>query len=131
MANNTKTVGNNGENYASQWLSEHCQYQILHQNWRAGRLGEIDLIALTPSKILAFIEVKTRRGKTAIETAMAAITPKKQQQMTTISNVFIAENSCYQKHTCQFDVVAINWPTGHNTQPNQVELVHLPNAFSS
>jgi Holliday junction resolvase-like predicted endonuclease len=83
------------------------------------------------SNALAFIEVKTRRGNTAIEMAMAAITPKKQQQMAAISEMFIAENPCYQGHNCQFDIVAINWPTGREIEPNQIELVHLPNAFSS
>jgi Holliday junction resolvase-like predicted endonuclease len=45
-------------------------YQVLHQRWRAGRLGELDVVAVSAcGGYLVGVEVKTRRPQ-SIETGL-------------------------------------------------------------
>ena len=54
-----RVLGDRGEAAAAEFF-EKAGYDILVRNWRAGR-DELDLVALAPeSKLLVFIEVKTR-----------------------------------------------------------------------
>jgi len=53
-------VGQLGENTAVRYLKKN-RYKIIDRNYRE-RWGEIDIIALSPEKILVFVEVKTVSG---------------------------------------------------------------------
>ena len=55
-----KQLGAAGEAYAAGWL-EHHGWRVLSRNWRT-RYGELDIVALTPEDLIAFVEVKTRRS---------------------------------------------------------------------
>ena len=57
---NAKQLGAAGEAYAAGWL-EHHGWRVLSRNWRT-RYGELDIVALTPEDLIAFVEVKTRRS---------------------------------------------------------------------
>ena len=57
-------LGKRGEKAAEAYLEERG-WRIIERNWRAGRRGEIDLIARDPANCLVFIEVKARRVRTA------------------------------------------------------------------
>lgn len=57
-----KTTGKLGEHIARVFLVEKG-YQILHNNFQC-RAGELDIIAMKPNGVLAFIEVKCRVGDT-------------------------------------------------------------------
>ncbi|MDR1078678.1 MAG: YraN family protein [Propionibacteriaceae bacterium] len=60
-----RQVGRDGEEVAVEFLTG-LGWTILDRNWRHGRLGELDLVALEPapdgSATVVFCEVKTRRG---------------------------------------------------------------------
>ncbi len=70
---NNITTGNIGEEAASKFLTT-LGYKIIERNYRKN-YGEIDIIAIDGST-LAFIEVKTRKGK-AFGLPEEAITPWK------------------------------------------------------
>lgn len=55
-----QALGARGEQLAAEYL-EAQGYRVVARNWRAGRLGELDLVARDGDCIVA-IEVKTRSG---------------------------------------------------------------------
>ena len=60
-----RTTGAQGEQIAVAHL-EGLGWTVVDRNWRSGRLGELDVVALQPGPgrlgTLVFCEVKTRRG---------------------------------------------------------------------
>lgn len=56
----TRRLGALGEEYAAAWLARRG-WTILDRNWRC-RYGELDVVAMTPQRRIAFVEVKTRRN---------------------------------------------------------------------
>ncbi len=60
-----RTTGAEGEQLAAAHL-ERLGWTVVDRNWRSGRLGELDVVALQPGPgrlgTLVFCEVKTRRG---------------------------------------------------------------------
>lgn len=54
-----REFGHKGEQLAVSFLQDKG-YEIIEQNWQAGKLGEIDIVALFKNEI-CFIEVKTRQ----------------------------------------------------------------------
>lgn len=73
-----KETGRAGERAAAVFLVARG-YQILDMNWRAGRAGEIDIIAAHGDTVV-FVEVKTRRQSTPGD-ALEAVTEAKLRQM--------------------------------------------------
>lgn len=55
-------LGRFGEDLAAGYLTD-CGYEVLDRNWRCGREGELDLVALSPERdCIVVVEVKTRRS---------------------------------------------------------------------
>ncbi len=123
MTHDTKQLGNTGEQLATDYLQQQG-YHIIATNWRAGRLGEIDIIAQHQHTVV-FVEVKSRRGKDALEKALAAITPHKQQQLFNIAEHYLAENPSPQGHTSRVDVIAIDM----SATPPRIH--HVENAITT
>lgn len=95
-----------GESYAAAWLHAK-QWQILARNW-SNRFGELDIIALSPNGILAFIEVKTRRSL-QYGTAQEAITARKRSQIRQTARWWLyAHGRQYPHYSIRFDVIAIH-----------------------
>ncbi|MCL1906421.1 MAG: YraN family protein [Propionibacteriaceae bacterium] len=62
--NQHPTLGQIGEDLAASYL-ESLGWKILERNWRCGRAGEIDIVAVEPSYrrgALVFCEVKAKSG---------------------------------------------------------------------
>ena len=128
----TRQLGQQGEQAASSYLAQ-AGYAIVATNWRAGRLGEIDIIATTPlpkdkgrSPALVFIEVKTRRNNTQGH-PLEAIDARKQQQLLKVAEHFLLKHPEYAETFClRFDAIGIEWP--NPKQPPSIH--HLENIMN-
>ena len=113
-------LGRQGEAVAAEYL-EARDYRILARNFRC-RSGEIDLVALD-GNILVFVEVRSRRGRSA-GTPLESVTPRKQQQVARVARVFLSQRG-WSERDARFDVVGIRF----DDDPPTVE--HLPAAFDA
>jgi putative endonuclease len=95
-------VGKAGEEAAVQFLRQHG-YRILERNYRC-RFGEIDLIA-RDGRMLAFVEVKTRRSQ-KYGPAAAAVTLQKQRHLIKASQAYLIQRKKVDE-LCRFDVVTV------------------------
>lgn len=103
MRSSSSRRGRYGENLAREFLQAQG-YHIIAQNFRFGRLGELDFIAFD-GNTLVFIEVKYRRSHT-FGTPETAITPHKQHQIRRIAQAYLSIHPV-QAESYRFDVVAI------------------------
>lgn len=110
--------GAKGEATAVQYLQRHG-YKILKQNYRYER-GEIDIVAEDNNE-LVFVEVKARHSH-AYGMPEESVTPKKQQQIRTVAEGYLAEHNSNER-VCRFDVIAIDW------RGRQTAIRHYRDAF--
>ena len=111
--------GLEGEEEAKRFLQSQG-WQVLAHRFRAGRL-EIDLI-VRKGALVAFVEVKTRRG-TAFGSPLEAITWSKKREIVRVARAWMdrfgGPNDVYR-----FDVIGV---TLHGGDAPLVE--HVPDAF--
>lgn len=123
-----KQLGAWGETYAADYLTQHG-YVVLQSNWRAGRAGEIDIIVEKPptletEAVLVFVEVKTRRHNHQGH-PLEAIDARKQAQMLSVAEAFLAQHPEYTNtHCVRFDGIGIECPTGQ-THPIVHHIEHI------
>lgn len=78
MTTARRRLGDLGERLAAEYLQAHG-YAIRERNWRAARLGELDIVA-EEDGYLVYVEVRTRRGSN-YGTPEESITPTKQLRL--------------------------------------------------
>jgi putative endonuclease len=101
-----KLVGELGEELVDRWLQVQG-YQTLHQRWHC-RWGEIDLIAKQKSsRILAFVEIKTRNSRNWDAGGLLAVDRIKQAKLIKTANLFLAKNPDLESFPCRFDVAIV------------------------
>jgi putative endonuclease len=121
-------LGQRGEDLAARYLQD-AGYRIVERNYR-NRYGEIDIIAqecsrsalFAVSKILVFVEVKTRRNDRFSHPA-EAVTARKQLQISRVALEYLSQNNLTEADA-RFDVVAILFP---DSGTPRIELIR--NAF--
>ena len=85
LRNDRRGLGRRGEALAAEHLAQRgCT--ILDRNWRTTG-GEIDLV-IQDGETLAFVEVRTRRGR-ALGTPEESITPAKQARLIELAQAYV------------------------------------------
>lgn len=114
-----KKLGAWGENVAAIEL-EAQGYRIVARNWRCPR-GEIDLIAQSGDGLLAFVEVKTRRGRD-MGAPEEALTPHKSRKLIQLAQLYLAEHDL--DVDWRIDLVAVEL----DKSGKLLRCEHIPNA---
>lgn len=117
--NDFKTLGNKGEELASDFLIEKG-YKIIDRNFRAAN-GEIDIIAIDKKEIV-FVEVKTRRNMLYGE-AIDAITPIKKKHILNTAKFYLYKNNL-RKVPIRFDIIEV-YVYRENQNINHIKNVNL------
>ncbi|MCL4875677.1 MAG: YraN family protein [Anaerolineae bacterium] len=100
----THKLGYRGEDYAADYLTG-LGYEIVTRNWRC-KTGEIDLVAVDQNE-LVIVEVRTRRGENAVSQAAESITPRKQEKLTALAEIYTSENERENISGVRIDVVVV------------------------
>jgi putative endonuclease len=96
-------LGKLGEELAFKKI-KRLGYRKIIRNYRCP-LGEVDLIA-KDGDTLAFIEIKTRRGKSN-SYAKEAVDARKRRQLSKVALAYLKSQGCSETRA-RFDVVAVN-----------------------
>ncbi|MFF0025926.1 YraN family protein [Streptomyces sp. NPDC004082] len=100
-------LGRYGEDLAARRLTE-TGMTVLARNWRAGRTGEIDIVA-RDGDALVVCEVKTRRAG-AFEHPMAAVTPVKAGRLRSLAECWVQEHGGAPPGGVRIDLVGVVLP---------------------
>jgi putative endonuclease len=119
MLNSRQRLGQSGEETVVRYLEKNG-YTILIKNYRC-KIGEIDIIARDGAD-LVFIEVKTRSGL-GYGTPAAAVTIRKQRQITRAAQWYLAEQKLFDA-PARFDVISVLFG-----EASRQEIDHITNAF--
>ncbi|MGI9603955.1 MAG: YraN family protein [Acidimicrobiales bacterium] len=103
MSRHNISLGTAGEGQAARWYRRRG-YRVLDQNWRCGRLGEIDIVARR-GNVLVFGEVKTR-STTRFGVPAAAVTLDKQRRIRRLARRWQVEHEVNAARV-RFDVISV------------------------
>ncbi|MBZ0318621.1 MAG: YraN family protein [Anaerolineae bacterium] len=106
MPTNTtrRLLGQQGEAVVTRHLLD-LGWQLVERNWRC-RTGEIDLI-MQDDKTLVIVEVRTRRGKVAMENALASVNARKQAKLMELAATYRFEKNIDDATPIRVDVVGV------------------------
>jgi len=116
----TQLLGEEGERIAEAWLVQRG-WRILDRRFRSGH-RDLDLVA-ERSGVVAFVEVKARRGQ-SFGHPVEAVNWRKQRELTRSAAVWIARFGG-SKQLFRFDVVGVLMGESGN------RIRHVENAFSA
>ena len=116
----SQALGEEGERIAAAWLAQRG-WRILDRRFRSGH-RDLDLVA-ERSGVVAFVEVKTRRGK-EFGHPVEAVNWRKQRELTRSAAVWIARHGVGEQ-LFRFDVVGILM----SAEGTRVR--HVENAFTA
>lgn len=105
--NARSALGRYGEDLAARRLTE-AGMTVLERNWRGGRTGEIDIVALD-GDVLVVCEVKTRRAG-RFEHPMAAVGPEKAQRLRDLAQRWIQTHGGAPPGGVRVDLVGVVLP---------------------
>ena len=115
---NKRQVGADYEERAAEYLMEKG-YRIMARNFRAGKKGEIDIIARDKDGTLVICECKYRT-QTVYGDPLLAVDWKKQRQICKTTLYYYKYCGYRMDYPCRFDVIALY---GDGT------IRHVENAF--
>jgi len=100
-------VGQLGENIAIRYLKKN-RYKIVDRNYRE-KWGEIDIIAVSPKKVLVFVEVKTVSGPDPYVSAEEHLTKSKLTKLQRVGGLYAngPGEKLVKKNGWQIDLLAI------------------------
>ena len=104
MTDHRRALGSAAERHAADYL-ERLGWRIVARNWRAGRFGELDLVA-EDGAALVFVEVRARRGLPGA--AAETVTAAKQARLIRLAQHYLAATGEPESRAWRIDVVAID-----------------------
>ena len=116
MTTSRKALGRLGEELTVQALVQRG-YRIRERNWRCPS-GELDIVA-EDGDVLAFVEVKTRRGQD-FGTPEEAVTPAKQAKLIELAATYVQESGW--SGDWRIDVAAVELSSSGKLV--RVEIIH-------
>ncbi len=116
----SQMLGEEGERIAEAWLVREG-WRILDRRFRSGH-RDLDLVA-ERSGVVAFVEVKARRGKT-FGHPVEAVNWRKQRELTRSASVWIARFGG-AKQSFRFDVIGVL------IDESGTRIRHVENAFTA
>ena len=124
-----KLIATRGEAIAADFL-EANNYTILARNYRAGRAGEVDIVAMDPHFVVTFVEVKTRTIDGPVfgipEIGFEAVSYRKQRRILSVSHKFMAQPE-FAGRLRRYDVIVIAIA---RADPEKAELTQVMDAFT-
>lgn len=114
----TQILGEEGERIAAAWLAQRG-WRILEHRFRSGH-RDLDLVA-ERSGVVAFVEVKTRRGS-SFGHPVEAVNWRKQRELTRSATVWLARNGGGEQ-LFRFDVIGVL------VSERGARVCHVQNAF--
>jgi putative endonuclease len=117
---NKRKYGTIGENVAVDYLVK-SGFRILERNYRPGKLGEIDIIAME-NEYICFIEVKTRTSN-LFGTPAEAVGRGKIEKLRKLAWTYIKHRNLGEINM-RFDIVEVigNF-SGDEFEPGQINLI--------
>lgn len=100
---NKRGFGSLGEKLAEDYLVRNG-FLILEKNFRAGRFGEIDIIA-AENEYICFIEVKTRAGS-LFGAPIEAVGYKKRKKIKELAWIYMKQKKLGERNM-RFDIVEV------------------------
>lgn len=124
MITDKRILGDIGEKIAKEYLKKHG-YIIIDQNY-SKRWGEIDIIAESKEKELAFVEIKTRETNNSSSVFLPedSVNYFKQQKIIKTAQTFLYENKYPDDTAWRIDVIAIEI----DKNSRKAKIRHLENA---
>ena len=104
---NKRTLGRFGEELSAKFY-EAAGFRTVVQNWRWGKMGEIDLIVESPAQsLLVFCEVKLRTDP-SFAPASTAVNVRKRQKIRRLAQYFLLSHPCYKDYHVRLDVCEVS-----------------------
>ena len=107
-----RSIGQKGEDLAAAYL-EQMGWRVVDRNWRYRRVGEIDIVAVEPSRgrgTLVFCEVKSRTG-TGYGEPLESITRAKLQRLHRLACMWMSTHEMGYDQV-RIDAIGILAPQG-------------------
>lgn len=98
------SVGQLGENLVSAYLANQG-LRLVERNWRC-QSGELDIVAYD-ADTLVVVEVRTRRGRAALEQALTSIDEKKQARLGALVTQYCEAHKITDDTPLRIDVVGV------------------------
>lgn len=105
--NATGALGRYGEDLAARRMAA-AGMTVLARNWRCGRTGEIDIVAMDADELVV-CEVKTRRAG-LFEHPMAAVTPAKAERLRRLAACWLDREGGPPLAGVRIDLVGVTVP---------------------
>ena len=102
-----RSIGELGENYVCDRLLE-SGWTVIERNART-RFGELDVVAMTPSRDLVFVEVKTRRAGAGIGplSPAEAVVSSKARRIRRLAAAWLQAHGGHRARSIRFDVAGV------------------------
>ncbi len=132
-----KLIARRGEEIAAIYLKGKG-WNILGRNWRAGRFGELDLIARDGAGLTIFVEVKTRKKAPVTfgipSSGFDAVDWRKRQKIVTSAKSYLGRKR-QSDAACRFDIIVVYFEDSTSFLSDSPDppcsVLHVEDIFSS